>query len=181
LLSVALIAEIRTTRSKSDRRSGSVGLGLDGSGTRSTILCMVLHIRKLCVGAESLESLQHWQAGRLKVNDGRLWHRTRTWPRRSQEILREGGSLYWIIKGQMACRQPIVGFEPEAHEDPDERPYCRIMLGPELIPTDPWPHRPFQGWRYLKEDEAPPDLASGQDSGELPPALAAELRAIGAW
>lgn len=141
---------------------------------------MTLHIRKLCVGADSLEDLQRWQAGRLKAG-GKLWHRTRTWPRRYTEILEGGGSLYWIIRGQMACRQPIVDFEQEAHEDPDERPYCRIVLAPELIPTDPWPHRPFQGWRYLKPDEAPPDLNAAGQNDDLPPALAAELRALGAW
>ena len=117
---------------------------------------------------------------RLAQTGGALWHRTRTWPRRYTEILETGGSLYWIIKGAMACRQPIVGFEAEAHEDPDERPYCRIMLGPELIPTDPWPHRPFQGWRYLKAKDAPPDLPEGRESKEpLPTELASALAEIG--
>lgn len=143
---------------------------------------MALHLRKLCVGPGSLDDLKRSQAGRLKAN-GWLWHRTRTWPRRYPEILATGGSLYWIIKGRMACRQPIQGFDREAHEDPDERPYCRILLALELIPTDPWPHRPFQGWRYLRADEAPPDLNEAADgAGEgLPPALAAELRARGVW
>lgn len=140
-----------------------------------------LNIRKLCVGAESLDDLRRWQEGRLRQTGGPLWHRTRTWPRRHAEVLAGGGSLYWIIKGAMACRQPIVGFEAENHEDPDERPYCRIMLGPELIATDPWPHRPFQGWRYLKGEEAPPDLGAAASDDALPPTLAAELRALGAW
>ena len=142
---------------------------------------MTLHLRKLCVGAESLEDLAHWQKGRLQVNGGKLWHRTRTWPRRHAEIVAGEGSLYWIIKGAMACRQPIIGFEAEAHEDPDERPYCRILLAPDLIATDPWPHRPFQGWRYLKPAAAPPDLRQSASGDDLPPALAAELRALGAW
>ena len=119
---------------------------------------MALNIRKLCVGADSIEDLQHWQTGRLRLNGGKIWHTTRTWPRRFEEILQGGGSLYWIIKGQMAVRQGILGFEPEPQDDdPDSRPYCRIILSPELVPTDPWPHRPFQGWRYLKADDAPPD------------------------
>lgn len=142
---------------------------------------MTLNMRKLCVGVESLEELQAWQKRRLAQNNATLWHRTRTWPRRHTEILNSGGSLYWIIKGAMACRQPIVGFDSEPHEDPDERPYCRILLAPTLIPTDPWPHRPFQGWRYLPAAESPPDLAEGSNGEGLPPALAAELRALGAW
>ena len=140
----------------------------------------VLNIRKLCVGAESLDDLREWQARRLQAG-GPLWHRTRTWPRRHSEILKTGGSLYWIIKGAMACRQPIAGFEAEAHEDPDEKPYCRIILAPELIPTDPWPHRPFQGWRYLPGSEAPPDLPESANGENLPPELTAELRALGIW
>lgn len=142
---------------------------------------MTLHIRKLCVGADSIDDLRHWQVGRLKQNGGRLWHRTRTWPRRYPEIVDGKGSLYWIIKGVMSVRQPIIGFEAEPHEDPDERPYCRIMLGPDLFETEPWPHRPFQGWRYLTPSEAPPDIAQGVDNDTLPPGLAAELRALGAW
>jgi hypothetical protein len=143
---------------------------------------MTLNIRKLCVGAESIQDLQQWQSGRLRQNGGKIWHTTRTWPRRFEEILHGGGSLYWIIKGQMAVRQGILGFEPEPQDDdPDSRPYCRIILSPELVPTDPWPHRPFQGWRYLKADEAPPDLKAGTENDALPASLAAELRALGAW
>lgn len=153
---------------------------------------MALHIRKLCVGAQSIEDLAQWQASRLRLG-GDLYHRTRTWPRRHQEVLSNGelagdvtgdapaGSLYWIIKGAMQCRQEILRFESELHEDPDERPYCRIYLKPTLIRTEPWPHRPFQGWRYLSSTEAPPDLTENRTSDDLPASLAAELRALGAW
>ena len=156
-----------------------------------TLLFMSLHIRKLCVGAVSIEDLERWQKSRLAAG-AELYHRTRTWPRRHQEIvgapdLEEAnapsiaGSLYWIIKGEMSCRQEILRFESEAHEDPDERPYCRIYLKPGLIRTEPWPHRPFQGWRYLIQAEAPPDLSESAENDDLPAALAAELRALGAW
>lgn len=154
------------------------------------VATMSLHIRKLCVGAVSIEDLERWQESRMKLG-GELYHRTRTWPRRSQEILNperiEGqvapvpGSLYWIIKGQMSCRQQILRFESEAHEDPNERPYCRIYLKPGLVRTNPWPHRPFQGWRYLTVADAPPDLDNCAEREDLPPALAAELRALGVW
>ncbi|MDJ0683708.1 MAG: DUF1489 domain-containing protein [Alphaproteobacteria bacterium] len=142
---------------------------------------MVLHMRKLCVGAESIEDLAEWQAMRLRQM-GSIGHVTRMWPKRIDELLK-GGSLYWIIKGVMRVRQPILGFE-EWHdlsgEDEGKKPKCRIVLAPDLIPTDPWPHRPFQGWRYLTPDEAPPDLGKGAND-DMPPELKAELRAIGAW
>jgi len=140
---------------------------------------MTLHLRKLCVGVESPEQLRAFQAARLRSGE-RLGHRTRSWPKRSAEIL-DGGALYWIISGQISCRQAILGFEREAHEIAGERPYCRIILAPALVFTAPRPHRPFQGWRYLKPEEAPPDLAGIGDDDSLPALLVAELKALGAW
>lgn len=146
---------------------------------------MSLHIRKLCVGAESISDLECWQAGRLR-RDGSagLWHGTRNWPRRRDEVL-DGGSLYWIIRGAMSVRQRIVGFEPyvpaEIADDPEAKPYCRLMLDPVLVRTEPWPHRPFQGWRYLVQEEAPPDLPPSADADALPAELVGALRQMGAW
>jgi hypothetical protein len=146
---------------------------------------MTLHIRKLCVGVERLEELQQFQARRLAQSPGGIWHQTRNWPRRQDEVLgaggEEGGSLYWIIKGQMAARQRILGFEAAPRDSPDEKPMCRIMLEPKIVPTEPWPHRPFQGWRYLTPGEAPPDLADVAKATGLPADLAAELKARGLW
>ncbi|MBP5857589.1 DUF1489 domain-containing protein [Marivibrio halodurans] len=145
---------------------------------------MVLHLRKLCVGVDRLEDLKAWQKRRLAVPGAHLWHATRNWPRRQQEILDGGGSLYWIIRGQMAARQRVLGFEAaprENPEDPDEKPLCRILLDADLVPTEPWPHRPFQGWRYLTPGEAPPDIVSHGAEGGLPPDLTAELKARGLW
>ena len=150
-------------------------------GIRSILLVMTIHIRKLCVGAESIESLQEWQAMRLETM-GSIGHVTRMWPKRLDEVL-DGGSLYWIIKGVMRVRQPIIDFEEwidPSEEDDGGKPKCRIVLAPDLIRTDPWPHRPFQGWRYLKPEDAPPDLGA-RANDDMPPELAAELRAIGAW
>ena len=78
-------------------------------------------------------------------------------PRRREELL-AGGSVYWIIRGSYAARQLIVGLEPVL-DVAGERWCCRICLAPELVRVTPWPHRPFQGWRYLTSEDAPPDCA----------------------
>ncbi len=149
---------------------------------------MPINIRKLSVGSESVESLQAWQQENKKIRDGQIWHITRNWPKRRDELL-DGGSIYWIIKGVMQARQRIVGFmEDEASamqiaqnsEAINKKPYCRIMLASELILTKPWPHRPFQGWRYLKPEDAPPDMNSNiNDEDEMPLGMAADLKNMG--
>ncbi|MGF1594642.1 MAG: DUF1489 family protein [Kiloniellaceae bacterium] len=137
---------------------------------------MTLHLRKLCVGVESVEELQAYQARRLKRGE-RLRHDTRMMPRRRDEIV-DGGSLYWIIKGLMAVRQPIVDITAET--DAEGRGFARLHLGPELVRVVPRGHRPFQGWRYLAAADAPADLAAGGGfSDDLPPDLQAELRTLG--
>lgn len=134
---------------------------------------MALHILKLCVGVDTLQELADWQAARLKQMKGPrklLSHVTRMTPKRRDEIL-DGGSLYWVIKGQIAARQPIVDLRPAVKNG---HPSCAIVYEPALIPVARLLHRPFQGWRYLKADDAPPDLPGGM-SGEL----GAELAALG--
>jgi hypothetical protein len=102
-------------------------------------------------------------------------HRTRHMPRRAAEIL-DGGSLYWVIKGAIRARQRILRVERQ--DDGDGRPYCG--LDPELVETRPRPVRPFQGWRYLESADAAPDLERAMARGDqMPPELAAELRALG--
>ncbi|RED52553.1 DUF1489 family protein [Aestuariispira insulae] len=137
-----------------------------------------LHLRKLSVGSESVDSMIAWQDMMRARRGGHIWHVTRSWPKRAEELL-QGGSLYWIIKGVMVARQPIIGFEEHPPENPEDKPYCRIMLGDEVIKTHPWPHRPFQGWRYLKAEDAPPDLDGAGGDDQMPPEMAAELKALG--
>jgi hypothetical protein len=136
---------------------------------------MTLHLIKLSVGTEDVESLERWQAVRLRQN-GRIWHGTRMRPKRRDELL-EGGSIYWVIRGLVLCRQRLLDLE-EAEEG--GRPFTRLVLEPDLVRVEPRPHRPFQGWRYLKPEQAPRDLRSGGDGGQgLPPELWAELRQLG--
>ena len=123
---------------------------------------MALHIIKLCVGAESVEDLRSWVAQRsmLAIAAGmepHSVHTTRMFPKRREEIL-DGGSLYWVIKGQVQARQPIIDLVAVKGEDGIDR--CDIVLGPEVIETSLAARRPFQGWRYLSAEDAPRDLTA---------------------
>ena len=102
-------------------------------------------------------------------------HVTRNRPRRAAEIL-DGGSIYWIIKGVMIARQKIIDLAEVQRAD--GRPACGLVLSSELVATTPTKMRIFQGWRYLEAEDAPADLSRAADES-MPPALAAELRALG--
>jgi hypothetical protein len=82
---------------------------------------MPLHLLKLCVGCDSVEDLADWQAGRLAEaraagTPAFTFHVTRMRPRREAELL-DGGSLYWVIRGLVLVRQPILGLEPRPGAD----------------------------------------------------------------
>ena len=137
---------------------------------------MTVHLKKLSVGTETLESLVDRQ--NQAVNAGRkLLHSTRNWPRRKEELL-DGGSLYWIIKGQMVARQAIKEFIEVSQ--PDSKPKCGIVLMPGLVPVWPRKVRIFQGWRYLEDWDIPADIPfNGADEMPMPLSLAKELRELG--
>ncbi|MEM9755187.1 MAG: DUF1489 domain-containing protein [Pseudomonadota bacterium] len=136
-----------------------------------------LHLIKLCVGAESVDDLLHWQAQpRAKGPCGRPRHVTRMWPKRAADIL-DGGSLFWVFKGLVLCRQPILDLARVTGGDGIGR--CGIVLDPKVIRVAPTPKRPFQGWRYLRADAAPPDLPDHRGHDDLPPPLARALADIG--
>ena len=143
---------------------------------------MALHLIKLCVGADSIEDLRSWQRGRLAEAKAagrkpRLWHRTRMFPKRRQEIL-DGGSLYWVIKGIVQVRQPILGLEAMKGDDGISR--CDIVLAATLVPVRPVPRRAFQGWRYFPAEDAPPDLQRGESALLTMPAdMRKDLVALG--
>lgn len=136
---------------------------------------MPLNLIKLCVGIDSPEHLRERHAERMKTH-GRLFAHTRMIPKREDE-LRNGGSLYWVIKGFTGVRQPILDIE-HYERDEEGRPYCLIILGP-AVSVASYPRRPFQGWRYLKPEDAPPDLGGDAAHRQPPPEMAAELRALG--
>ncbi len=148
-----------------------------GSGD-SVAEATYVNLIKLCVGAERVEDLVHWQKQRAAQNpDGLPRHVTRMWPKRAEEIL-AGGSLYWVFKGVVLARQRILRLDEVTGADGILR--CGIVLDPPVIRTEAMPKRPFQGWRYLPPDAAPRDLPArraGDDT--LPPRLEAALAEIG--
>ena len=137
-----------------------------------------VNLLKLSVGTESVEGLEAWQSGGpARGPDGKPRHTTRMWPRREDDIL-AGGSIYWVIKGLIQCRQRILRLDEVTRADGIRR--CAIVLEPGLIRVTPTPKRAFQGWRYLPVEDAPADLRKGRQAEEsLPPALSAALAEIG--
>jgi hypothetical protein len=141
-------------------------------------LATKLHLQKLSVGTENVADLAAWQASkRAQAPDGLPRHVTRMWPKRAEELL-SGGSIYWVVKGSLLCRQRIVRLDEYIAADGIRR--CAIVIDPELIRVVPSLKRPFQGWRYLKPEDAPRDLPVGRENEEaLPPSLSAALAEIG--
>ena len=137
-----------------------------------------IHLIKLSVGSDSVEQIEDWQKNRSKQRlNGQYYHLTRMWPKLADELL-NGGSIYWVVKGLVQARQRIIGLEERIGDDGIRR--CAIVLDPQLFRTATAPKRPFQGWRYLKPEDAPPDLgASRQNDDALPPELAGALAEIG--
>lgn len=143
---------------------------------------MALHLLKLCVGAESISDLEQWISERMAQRRARgepleQLHTTRMVPKRVAEIV-DGGSLYWVIKGQVSARQRLTEIRPFTDADGIGR--CHLVMEPVVVPVAPRPFRPFQGWRYLAEKDAPRDLndRSGGFS-EMPEALRRELAGLG--
>jgi hypothetical protein len=143
---------------------------------------MTLHLIKLSVGSESTEDLAEWQAGRLKAQRAaglkpRLYHTTFQRPKKEAELL-DGGSLYWVVKGVIQCRQRLIGFDDGQKEDGSS--CCLLLLDRELVAVRPTPRRAFQGWRYLTAEDAPPDMnGGGADLAAMPPKLRKDLAELG--
>ncbi len=137
-----------------------------------------LHLIKLSVGTDDVDDLAAWQATpRAQSADGLPRHITRMWPKRADELL-DGGSIYWVIKGVIACRQPIARLDEYIGGDGIRR--CAVTCHPGLIRVEPTRKKAFQGWRYLAPTDAPGDLGT-QRTGEdpLPPSLSAALAELG--
>jgi hypothetical protein len=143
---------------------------------------MPLHLLKLAVGCDSIRDLEEWIADtqalmRRLGRPAEQLHTTRMVPKRMDEIIRQG-SLYWVIKGQLSCRQPVIDIRPFTDGEGIGR--CHIVLEPVVTPVEPRPCRPFQGWRYLQDKDRPRDLrATGAGAEAMPEEMRRELAALG--
>lgn len=145
---------------------------------------MALNMIKLAAGAESIESFTEWQqhvteqrrAAGLSANPV---HETRMMPKRGPEII-NGGSMYWVIKHKICLRQRIIEIERVEIEGAPK--FCLIHFDPELIPVHIKTKRPFQGWRYFKQSDVPPDLNPSTPAPENTPIhLELALKEAGVW
>ena len=141
-------------------------------------LSKTINLVKLSVGTETVENLAYWQVSpTTQTRDGLPRHITRMWPKRGEELL-NGGSIYWVIKGVILCRQRVLRLDEVTGADGIRR--CAIVSDPQLVPVAATPKRAFQGWRYLQTTDAPPDLSQAQRNDDaLPPELQAALENIG--
>jgi hypothetical protein len=153
---------------------------------------MTVHLVKLCVGIESIDELAAWfdsddckkarkRKGLKSPNEHAHW--TRMKPKRLEEVL-DGGSLYWVIRGRICVRHPILRLDDV--RDDKGNAYCAIVYEPKMILVEARPRRPVQGWRYLEAEESPADLAdqraalrAARAEADLPPKMVAELKALG--
>jgi hypothetical protein len=138
----------------------------------------MLHLAKLCVGIRDIAHLAEVQADRLERRPP-LRHLTRHFPRRAAEVI-DGGSLYWVIAGSMLARQRVRDIVEDRWDDGSR--CTALVLDPALVPLVGRPTRPFQGWRYLAPQDAPPDRPPGgaaEGEADLPPTLRRELQHLG--
>ncbi|NGP17736.1 DUF1489 domain-containing protein [Devosia chinhatensis] len=138
-----------------------------------------MHMVKLCVGVASVEELESYRDERAHWWDADYGedvhvHRTRMMPKRREEM--EGAaSIYWVMSGQIVCRQPILRLTK--FTDAEGKDYCDIVMSRDMIRTVPYPKRPFQGWRYLRAEDAPPDVGANENGNSME--IAAELERMG--
>ena len=128
---------------------------------------MPLSMTKIAYRSGSLDNLRRW------VEEGpEALMTTRYLPKRHEEMI--GGSLYWIMEHAIVARCEILGFEQR-----EDRRWT-IRLAPRLILVHPKAKRAHQGWRYLEEKNAPPDLQEGEQASDaLPGRLIRKLSALG--
>jgi hypothetical protein len=143
---------------------------------------MPLHLIKLCVGCDSVADLEEWIKQKLKEKKKRRQkpehiHTTRMVPKRADELT-AGGSLYWVIRGQISCRERILAIRPFTDKDGIGR--CRVVLDGKVVLVEPRPRSAFQGWRYLEAKDAPRDLSrAAPGAAKMPEQMRRELRELG--
>src|ERR1700749_1633391 len=143
---------------------------------------MPLNLIKLCVGADSVSDLEDWIKLKLKEKRKRREkpehiHRTRMVPKRADELT-DGGSLYWVIRGEIMCRQRVRAIRPFVDKDGIGR--CGVVLDPKVVLVAPRPHSAFHGWRYFASKDVPRAFEkAAKGAAAMPETLRRELRELG--
>jgi hypothetical protein len=143
---------------------------------------MPLHLIKLCVGCDSVADLEDWIKQKLAEKKKRRQkpehiHTTRMSPKRAEELT-GGGSLYWVIRGQISCREKILDIRAATGKDGIKR--CQVVLDGKVTLVEPRPRAAFQGWRYLEAKDAPRDLArAAPGASRMPEKMRRELQELG--
>jgi len=141
---------------------------------------VALHLIKLCVGIDSVKDLEEWILEKRRRTRGKKTehiHTTRMVPKRADDLL-DGGSLYWVIRGEVSCRQRLIAVRPFIDKEGVGR--CRLVLDPKVVLVEPRPWRAFQGWRYLEGREVPRDLdRAAPGARHMPETMRRELRELG--
>ena len=137
-----------------------------------------IHLQKLAFGLRDVDALRRRVKQRAKTGGGKHVVLTRMTPKRADE-LRDGGSLYWVVKGSIRARQEIRAIETFDSKGRKGGKRCRLILEPEVIETERVVRKAFQGWRYLLPTEAPHDLTQPTVEGHLDPQLGRELAELG--
>ena len=141
---------------------------------------MAVNLLRMAVRIDSVSELKKIQTDRRNITEGkRLYTYTRNMPKRLDELV-NGGSVYWVVKRLIRVRQKIMSIEQQLNEE--GKKFCAIELNPVHIILEPRKQKPFQGWRYLKSEEAPLDAAiveSNYSNTNMPPELMSELKELG--
>ena len=141
-----------------------------------------VNMQKLAVGIRDVDALRRRVAQRLAGKGGKHIVLTRMMPVRHEELA-TGGSMFWVIAGQIRARQRILAMDAfgsgvgKGGKKAAKR--CRITLDPEVVETECVPRKPFQGWRYLKGEEAPRDLTVLAPIDGLDASMHRELAELG--
>ena len=99
-----------------------------------------LNLIKLCVGCDSIADLEEWIAEKLAEKKRRRQpaehiHTTRMLPKRAEELI--GSSLYWVIRGQISCRERILAIRTTTGKDGIRR--CQVVMDGKLVLVEPRP------------------------------------------
>jgi hypothetical protein len=127
-----------------------------------------LHLTKVAFGCRDVDALAARIAARAAGGEIRVPTRMR--PRRADELV--GGNLYWIVKHR------LVGCNAILRLDDRDDGRIDIVCSAEFVAVVPKHRRAHQGWRYLRDEDAPSSGDDGTGLAHLPPQLYGRLAAL---